>query len=403
MFFLLRIFLMSIRGLRANLFRSLLATLGVIIGVSAVVAAMGILEGANRDILKRFESLGADQIIVVNGSDQRRSRQSPIPTLTPDDAEAIVTDAGSIVKAAAGEVQSGAQIKYFDKNKSVTVLATSESYAAMNNYKVIEGEFFTREEVRAERKVCALGYKVARDLFGESAVVGHYVKIGGQSFYIKAVMEKKGFLGFREVDSQVVIPLSTGMKRMFGVKYVNMVTVQARDPKRLDAAIEKVKGVLRHQHNIRAGADDDFTIFTQEQAKANVADFTKIFAVVLYSISGISLVVGGIGIMNIMMVSVTERTREIGVRMAVGARRFDILRQFLIEASIISFLGGALGVLLGLAVTDLLENFTRVLKTYNSPWGILIALAMATLVGIISGLWPAIRASMLDPVESRRN
>jgi putative ABC transport system permease protein len=186
------------------------------------------------------------------------------------------------------------------------------------------------------------------------------------------------------------------------MKYVNSITAQAISAQQVEAAIDQVKRALRRQHNIRAGNDDDFTIFTQKQFQAQFQDFTIIFAIVLYSISGISLVVGGIGIMNIMMVSVTERTREIGVRMAVGARRFDILWQFLIEASIISFLGGALGVLLGLVVTDFLEVFTRVLKTYNSSLGIVIALAVATFVGIISGLWPAIRASMLDPVESLR-
>ncbi len=400
--FILRILLIAVRGLRANLFRSLLATLGVIIGVSAVVAATGILEGANRDILKRFESLGADQIIVVNGSDQRRSRQVNVQVLTPDDADAIVAELPKHVRAAAPEVQRPAQIKYFEKNKPVNVLATTETYAGMNNYKVVEGEFFSREDVRAEQRFAVLGHKVAQDLFGEAPAAGRSVKIGGNTFRIKGVMEKRGFLGLREVDSQVIIPLTTGMKRMFGARFVDLITVQARSTSNLEASIEQVKSVLRKQHNIRAGNDDDFTVITLEQAKANVADFRIIFGVVLYSISGIALVVGGIGIMNIMMVSVTERTREIGVRMAVGARRFDILRQFLIEASIISFLGGGLGVLFGLAVTDLLENFTRVLKTYNSMWGIIIALALATVVGIVSGLYPAWKASRLDPVESLR-
>jgi putative ABC transport system permease protein len=321
-------------------------------------------------------------------------------SLEPEDAEAL--QGCPLVKAVAPEVQAGAQIKYLQKNRSVTVLATTDAYARINNYKPVEGHFLTRDQNRAERKVCVLGHEVAKELFGEATPVGHRVKIKGMPFTVIGVMEKKGFLGFREVDNQVVIPLSTGMKRLFGLRNVTMITAQADRQDLLPAAIQQVKRTLRSQHNIRAGSDDDFTVFTQEQAKAQLADITKIFAVVLYSIAGISLVVGGIGIMNIMLVSVTERTREIGVRMAVGATRFDILRQFLIEASIISLLGGLLGIVLGYAFTDLLENITRVLKTYTPMASISWALVMAITVGVISGLYPAYRASRLDPVEALR-
>jgi putative ABC transport system permease protein len=398
--FLLRICIMAIRGLQTNLLRSLLATLGVIIGVSAVVSAMSVLEGANRDVLQRFESMGADQIMVVNGTSRRQARHSLVMSLEPEDAEAL--EVCPLVKAVAPEVQAGAQIKYLQKNRSVTVLATTDAYARINNYKPTEGHFLTRDQNRAERKVCVLGHEVAKELFGEATPVGHRVKIKGMPFTVIGVMEKKGILGFREVDNQVVIPLSTGMKRLFGMRNVTMITAQAERQDLLAAAIQQVKRTLRSQHNIRAGSDDDFTVFTQEQAKAQLADITKIFAVVLYSIAGISLVVGGIGIMNIMLVSVTERTREIGVRMAVGATRFDILRQFLIEASIISLLGGLLGIVLGYAFTDLLENITRVLKTYTPMASISWALVMAITVGVISGLYPAYRASRLDPVEALR-
>ncbi|UCG15900.1 MAG: ABC transporter permease [Phycisphaerales bacterium] len=398
--FFLRICMMAIRGLQANLLRSLLATLGVIIGVSAVVSAMSILEGANRDILERFESMGADQIMVVNGSSQRQSRHTVLPSLTPEDAEAL--EELSLVKAVAPEVQAPAQIKYFRKNRNVTILGTTEAYAQINDYKAAAGQFITHEEVRAERKVCVLGHKVAKELFGEATAVGYRVKIRGMPFHVVGVMEKKGFLGFREVDNQVVVPLPTAMKRMFGLRNVTMITVQAKRQDLLEACIQQVKRTLRNQHSIRAGSDDDFIVFTQEQAKEQLADITKIFAVVLYSIAGISLVVGGIGIMNIMLVSVTERTREIGVRIAVGATRFDILRQFLIEAGIISLLGGVLGVLLGLAFTDLLENITRVLHTYTPSSSIYWALIMATAVGVLSGIYPAFRASRLDPVEALR-
>ena len=398
--FFLKICMMALRSLWANLLRTLLATLGVIIGVSAVVSAMSILEGTNRHLLERFESMGADQIMVFNGSSQRHGRGSVVPSLEPEDADAILEC--DLVQAVAPEVQRSAQVKYFSKNKAATILGTTESYADIINYNVVEGHFVTPEDVRAGRKVCVLGHEIAEELFGETPAVGFRVKIRGLGFSVIGVMEKKGVLGFREVDSQVIIPLTTAMKRVFGLRNVTMITVQTEGQEHLKKAILDVGRALRGAHGIRAGQEDDFMILTQEQIKAEFSFFTRVFAIVLGSISGISLVVGGIGIMNIMLVSVTERTREIGVRMAVGARRWDILKQFLIEASIISVMGGALGVLLGLVFTDLLEQWTRILRTHTGPWTIWFALAMATVVGIVSGLYPALRASRLDPVEALR-
>ena len=203
-------------------------------------------------------------------------------------------------------------------------------------------------------------------------------------------------------DSQVIIPLSTAMGRMFGQRYLTMLIAQCVDAQRLPVCVERVKKTLRAAHQIRAGADDDFRVFTQEQVKQSFAQIAIIFAVVLYSIAGISIVVGTIGIMNIMLVSVTERTREIGVRIACGARRFDILKQFLTEAGIISAFGGVLGVVCGWAIANFLGEYTQVLDIYTPPMIIVIALIMAALVGIISGIYPAIRAARLDPVEALR-
>lgn len=401
MFFYVRIIFMALRGLQTNLMRSLLATLGVIIGVSAVVSAMSILAGARHDIMEQFESMGADQMMVVSGSARRHGRQQRFDALKAEDADAI-REQCSLVVATAPEIQQMAQIKYFQRNKNVQILATTESYHLINDYHPVEGRFISREDNRAERKACVLGYKVAKELFGEVPAVGYRVKINGQGFSVVGVMEKKGFLGFREVDSQVIVPLNTGMKKLFGLRFVTMITAQATEPEHLEAAIQQLSRTLRIQHRIRAGTPDDFTVFTQEQAKERVSDFTQIFEVVLYSIAGISLVVGGIGIMNIMLVSVTERTREIGVRMAVGARRMDIMLQFLIEAAVISLIGGVLGVVVGAAFADLLEQWTRVLHTLTPPSAIAYALAMAACVGMVSGIYPAIRAARLDPVEALR-
>ncbi|MBI1825883.1 MAG: ABC transporter permease [Planctomycetes bacterium] len=393
---------MALRGLRQNLIRSMLATLGVIIGVGAVVSAVSVLQGAQNDILTRFESLGADQVLVFNGTDRHGSRRTQQVTLLPEDAEHIAEENKELVIAMAPQYNGGGQTKYFEKNVNGAVLGTSEQYAAINNYLVEQGRFLTREDVRGNAMVCVLGYKVAEELFGDLPAVGKAVKIEGKSFIVVGVMEEKGALGFIEVDNQVVIPVTTAMSRMFGARYLTMIVVQCQSAERVPMCIDAVKKTLRANHHINAGADDDFTIFTQDQFKQQLSQVALIFGVVLYSIAGISIVVGAIGIMNIMLVSVTERTREIGVRIAVGARRMDILKQFLAEASVISLCGGGLGVVCGWAIANFLSKFTQVLQTYTPPIIIFLALLMAVIVGIVSGIYPAIRAASLDPVQALR-
>lgn len=400
--FHLKLILTALQGLKQNLLRSLLATLGVIIGVGAVVAAVSILEGAQRDILDRFESLGADQVIVFNGSERRRHRVAQVNSLLPEDAKQIEREDEDLIIATAPQFQGGGQIKYRERNDVATILGTTEAYATINSYRVEDGRFITRQDVAGNSMVCVLGYKIAKKLFGELPALGKNVKINGKSFIVVGVMEERGTLGFMEVDNQVIIPVTTAMGRMFGQRYLTMMVAQCVDARRLPACVERVKKTLRAAHRIRAADGDDFTVFTQEQFKQQFAQIAIIFAVVLYSIAGISIVVGTIGIMNIMLVSVTERTREIGVRIACGARRFDILKQFLIEAGIISLLGGTLGVLCGWAIANFLSEFTQVLKTFTPPIIIIVAMIMAAVVGIISGIYPAIRAARLDPVQALR-
>ena len=400
--FHLRILLTALRGLRQNLLRSLLATLGVIIGVGAVVSAVSILEGAQKDILEKFESLGADQVLVFNGTSQRHRRTASF-SLVPEDATLIEQQNTGLIVATAPQCGSPGQIKYFAKNTFVSILGTTESYATINNYQVESGRFLTREDIRGRSMVCVLGFGVADDLFGAMPAVGKTVKINGKSFIVVGVMEEAGALGFIKVDDQVLLPLSTAMARMFGQRYLTMLVAQCADTERLAPCIEGVKKTLRGSHRIKPGEPDDFQVFTQEQIKQQFAETAQIFAVVLYSIAGISIVVGAIGIMNIMLVSVTERTREIGVRIAVGARRFDILKQFLAEASTISLLGGALGVVCGWAMANFLSAFTNgLIEAYTPPMIIYLTLVIAVMVGIISGIYPAIRAARLDPVQALR-
>jgi len=400
--FHVRILITAMRGLRANLLRSMLATIGVVIGVGAVVSAVSVLEGAQKDVLDRFAALGADQVLVFNGAEQRSGRHVPINSLVPEDADAVLRDHSDLLIAAAPQLQDVAQIKYYDNNVAASVLGTTEDYAAINEYHVKHGRFLTREDVRGSAMVCVLGHKVAEDLFGALPAAGKPVKINGKTFIVVGTMEERGTLGFVEVDKQVTIPLSTAMGRMFGKRYLTMLVAQCVDAERLPVCIERVKSTLRAEHRIKAGASDDFTVFTQERLKQEFGQIAQIFAIVLYSIAGISIIVGAIGIMNIMLVSVTERTREIGVRIAVGARRFDILEQFLAEASVISVFGGSLGVVCGWAIANFMSEFTEVLETYTPPSIVVAALIMAFVVGIVSGIYPAIRAARLDPVQALR-
>jgi putative ABC transport system permease protein len=404
MFFLLRICMMALNALRANLLRSLLATLGVIIGVAAVISAMSILEGASREVMNTIQSFGADQVIVWPARTSAGGRAvRNTETLTIEDADALHSSGSEYIIHAAPEVQiPSVVVKHGNRNKSYWLLGTNETYPAINRYKVMRGEFLNPSHVLGDDKVCVLGYEVARDLFGQADPLGFMVKIHGMGFRVIGVMEKKGNLAFRNVDNQVIIPVTTGMKRLLGTKTVSDIVVQSRDADSLAKATDDVKKTLRKRHRLSPGQANDFDLFTQEETKKQFTQTIRLFAVVLYSIAGISLVVGGIGIMNIMLVSVTERTREIGVRIAVGAQRWDILRQFIIESSTISLLGGLCGVLLGVGFNNMIEKVTQVLTTYTPPRVVAIAVGMAFLTGLFSGIYPAYKASRLDPVEALR-
>jgi len=407
--FLVRIILMALRSLFIHPLRSILATLGVLIGVGAVVAAMAILEGMSARIQSGLTAMGSNKLIVTPPMQRRGGRvTSTFDSLKLEDGWAVAKECSSVRMAMPQINSPSGVVKFFSKNTNASILGATDAYQTINNHKVTEGDFLSKSDVQGQSNVAVLGWKVKRDLFGGRPAIGERIKVmtplGGRVFTVVGVMEEKGNVGLANLDEQVIIPITTAMDKLYGMKFISLIlaeSVSAADAD-IEKAKEEIKKLMRQRHKIRAGQQDDFQVQSQKELVEQVGTFTNIVGVVLFSIAGISLVVGGIGIMNIMLVSVTERTREIGVRMAMGAQRNDVLKQFLVEASIISFLGGAVGVLMGYGLANTIERMTRVFETITTGWSVALALLMATVVGIVSGIYPAWKASRLDPVEALR-
>jgi putative ABC transport system permease protein len=406
--FYLRLIYASLRSLDTHFLRSLLATLGVLIGVSSVVASMSIMEGFSSNLAKGFKSFGANVLFVMPQSAHVEGRPvGTAQTLVLEDIDFLMRELPDEIDRVAPQAVGSATIKRFQKSyDNAMVLATSQAYFEINDVKTEYGRLFNKADCESpDAAIVALGAKVAEKLFGGADAVGQTVKVGTATYRVVAVLQKRGSLGFMNADEAVYIPIQSGLRRFFNRKWLNTLTIAARSTEKLEDVQRQVQRCLRRSHKINPGQPDDFTIFNQEESLQQLTQIMLIFKVVFYSIAGISLVVGGIGIMNIMLVSVTERTREIGVRMAVGARRSDILLQFLVEALVISMLGGALGLGLGAMFADVLENVLKLMhfKTEINATVIIAAIATATVVGVVSGLYPAFKASRLDPVDALRH
>ena len=404
--FWLRILWMGLRSLQANMLRSLLATLGVIIGVGAVISANAVLTGAQRGFMDRFESLGANMVYVSPKSAKRGGRTVGMTqTLKISDVNAIRAES-KYIKSILPEVRRTGQIKRLNRNDQVMIVGTTPDFKASFNIELAYGRFFDAADVGRSSKVVVLGHKIAYRLFKGAPAIDQAVKLGvtkTTGFRVIGVMKEKGQKGVYNIDELVLVPVTAAQRSFDKTKKIDIITAQAIDEKSLEPMIADIKKTLRHRHRIRSGDEDDFQIFSPDEMRDVLQQFMKIWAMVLYMISGISMVVGGIGIMNIMLVSVTERTREIGVRMATGARGWDILRQFLVESSAISLAGGAMGVLAGMAISDLMTQLSNdMIRTHTTLTAVFGALVMACGVGVVSGIYPAFKASRLDPVEALR-
>ena len=390
-------------SIRDHKLRALLTMLGIIIGVAAVIAVVAIGTGAQRKIEARIQALGANLLTINPGQSFMMGRASDIRvSLTVKDAEALAQDA-HLLTAVEPEMNRSLQVKYGNKNLNVNILGATPNFAQVRNFEVPFGRMFTEGDDGSRQRYAVLGASVPTMLDANPAALIHQtIQIRGQPFEVIGVLNAKGSTGMGgNQDEQIVIPLSTARYRIFGTDRLRGIAVLVRDGMTLDQGMLDIERVLRREHKIRPGADNDFQIRNQQDILSTQQQATQVFTYLLAGIAAVSLLVGGIGIMNIMLVSVTERTREIGVRMALGASRRNIMLQFLIEALVLCTLGGLLGILLGAGVAEA-ASYLLHWNTLVSLESVLLAFGFSAAVGIIFGLWPARRAALLDPIEALR-
>jgi putative ABC transport system permease protein len=393
----------AFQSIRANKLRTALTMLGVIIGVGAVIAMVALGTGAQRAVEERINALGANLLTIFPGQSFRMGVASNVRvSLTTDDAEAVQRDA-RLISAVVPEMQSSLQVKYGNKNINANIVGTTANYAEVRNYTIPEGRMFSSGDDASRERFAVLGNDVPELLGGNAAaMIGQTLLIRGIPFEIIGVLSRKGSAGsFMNPDEQILIPLQTARYRIFGSDRLRSMTVQVAEGVPLQQGMVDFERVLRREHKIRPGADNDFQVRNMQDILATQQQATQVFTALLASIAGVSLLVGGIGIMNIMLVSVTERTREIGVRKALGATRGNIQTQFLIEAMVLSFVGGALGILLGAGAAVTLSKLAG-WNTYISPTAILVAFVFSAGVGLFFGILPARRAAKLDPIVALR-
>ncbi|NEQ21233.1 MAG: FtsX-like permease family protein [Microcoleus sp. SIO2G3] len=396
---------MAATTLVANKLRSGLTMLGIIIGNASVIAMVGIGQGAQKLASEQFESLGPNVLFIVPGSQETRNTTFEVPrTLVLEDAEAIATQVPS-VKEVAPQISSRQLITYRNKNTSTTIVGTTPEYLSVRSFDVAQGRFISQQDVRRNNQVVALGPDIAERLFGNVDPVGQQLRIKNVSFQVIGVMESKGsFLGDNQ-DETVFVPITTLANRIVGQTSpygleVSIISISAKDPESTTAARFQVENLLRLRHKITG--EDDFTVRAQEDLLQIVGTITGALTLMLTAIAAISLFVGGIGVMNIMLVSVTERTQEIGLRKAIGAREQDILVQFMIEAVILSAAGGVLGTLIGVGGVLLVGALTP-LQAGVSPVAIFLAVGVSGGIGLFFGVVPAQRAAKLDPIVALRS
>lgn len=404
----------ALESITAHKMRAILTMLGIIIGVAAVLTTMGIGRGAAANITDRIASQGTNLLSVSPGSTSSgglREASGSARTLTIGDAYALMDKSlHPAIAEVAPEYGSNAQLVYGSTNTNNQVTGVTTAFAAVRNLTVASGRFLTEEDVAAQSQVVVLGSELAQDLFGAAEPVGQSMRIGAQPFQVIGVLEESGGFGRNTPDEQAYVPIGIAQGRLFnapryrGDYTITGLNVQAASAEVVDNAEKQIEMTLRLRHSLKTDDDNDFNVFNQASLLETASDITATLTIFLGSIGAISLLVGGIGIMNIMLVSVTERTREIGLRKAIGAHDSDILLQFLVEALVLCFLGGLIGVGLAFGIATLLAqipNFT--FKVLIEADSLALALGFSLLAGLIFGIYPAMRATRLDPIEALRS
>jgi putative ABC transport system permease protein len=396
----------ALRAVTANKMRSGLTMLGIIIGVGAVIALVAAGAGAQAQVTQRFESLGSNLLVISPRRAFFRGFgvSSGSATLTNDDVDAIAALAGSVA-AIAPEYSSSAQVVYGNKNTQTTILGVTPAYLTVRKWEIASGRFFEELDIQTKTKVAVLGATVVTDLFGTvTNPIGKYIKINRENYLVIGIMASKGSDSFQSQDDQVFIPLTTAQIRFGGAgnRTLQSINIQAVSQEKMDQAQAELTAILRAKHGLTGTQTNNFTIQNQTQIVSMVQQTSQTFTILLGSIAAISLVVGGIGIMNIMLVSVTERTREIGIRKAVGAKRRDILSQFLVEAIVIGLVGGILGVVAGYGAAQIVTPLLGATRAVVTPESVAMALTVSIGVGLFFGIYPASRAAALRPIEALR-
>jgi putative ABC transport system permease protein len=397
----------SFRALRVNKMRSALTMLGIIIGVGAVITMLAVGTGAKQRLGDQLASIGSNLIMIVPGASTAggvRMGAGTQSTLSISDADAIGKECPAVLYVA--PVLSGvAQVVYGNQNWSTGINGTTTNMLYVRDWPLMAGRPFSGEEIRSAAKVCLLGQTVVDNLFGGIDPIGQIIRIKNVPFTVIGILDAKGQdPGGHDQDDTIYVPVTTAQKKLFGTTFpgmVRIIMVKAKSTEDLAAAEKQINELLRQRHHIGPKQDDDFTVRNLTSMMQAAEQQTRIMALLLGSIASVSLLVGGIGIMNIMLVSVTERTREIGIRMAIGAKTWDIRLQFIIEALILSLIGGVVGLVMGLAASELVSLLAG-WSTVVSPFSILLAFGFSGLVGIFFGFYPAYKASLLDPIEALR-
>lgn len=397
-------FLTALGALFANKLRALLTMLGIIIGVAAVITMIAIGEGAQKAVTERIQALGSNLLFISPGA-QRGGGVTVIMSgtsvrLRNEDVEAVREQVSS-AEAVVPEFSRSAQVKYQNRNWNTRIVGTVPEYEYVRNFRAADGRYFTLSEERSYTKVAILGKTVAENLFGTADPIGKSIRIAGQSFEVIGILESKGQSGWQNPDDQIIVPLSTAQRRLFGVDYLSQITVKVVNDQLMDDAFLTIERVLRRAHKLREEQDNDFSIRNQADIITTFQETQQTFTFLLAGIAAVSLLVGGIGIMNIMIVSVTERTKEIGIRKAIGARRKDVMLQFLIESVVMSVAGGLMGIGVGVGGSSLLTAYGN-LPSLISVQAIVMSFVFAAFVGIFFGLYPAWKAAQSNVIDALR-